>query len=194
VATWLGIVCFWVGGEALTLKIALDQERNAGLWAAVAFVLGPFAALLLLASSPKLNMLRKVLVVIFPLIVSPVVVFALFALIGQGSFRVVKTQEVSGGYNGTGENFCGKVVNVEGKVTAVGSQATVFPVDRQSDAFAVSDESGGTANIIGNAKYPRPRVGDRVRVGAAVRCETIALAPFRLDAYTLMEVSRRSIP
>ena len=106
---------------------------------------------------------------------------------------MVKTGEVSTGYSGTGENFCGKFVNVEGKVTAIGSQVTVFPVDRQSDAFAVSDESGAAANIIGNAKYPMPRVGDRVRVGAAVRCETIAPAPLRLDAYTLMEVSRRSI-
>ena len=71
VAVWLGIICFWGGGEALTLKIALDQERSAGLWAAVAFVLGPVAALLLLASSPKLNMLRKVLVIAFPLALAP---------------------------------------------------------------------------------------------------------------------------
>lgn len=203
VAKWLGILCH-LAGAVLTLKIVSDQKRSAGLWAVLSLMLGPIAALLVLA--------QRSLIALLPLVVCPVVVFALLAVTGQGSFRVVKTSEVSGGYNpraGIGENLCGKVVNVEGDVIATGLRLvdSFSEVYLEHPGFAVSDGSQeasakeykktavlspqdrvdfASAKIVGH--YPLPRVGDRLRVSVVVRCDPLEFSYFR---YTLLEVSRR---
>jgi hypothetical protein len=199
VANWLGILCWWIGGGILSFKLARDQERNAGFWLVLTLFLGPIAALVLLALSPELGRVWRVLVVVVPFIVSAIVVQGLCALTGQGAYRVVKAADVAIG-GGAQENLCDQVVNVEGEITEVGSQVPIFlDVDpgQQARAFALVDESSKLPNgsslavdVIGNKRYPLPRIGERLRVGGLVRCVT-SIGPGKFG--TLLEVSRRPL-
>ena len=193
VANWLGILCWWVGGGILSVKLARDQEHNTGFWLVLTLFLGPIAALVLLALSPGLGRLWRVLIVVVPFVISAIVVQGLCALTGQGPYRLVNAADVAIG-GAAGENLCGNVVNVEGEVVAVGSQVTLlFGADsqQQASAFELSDGSGSTANVVGDIRYSLPRLGERIRVGGLVRCESAGPPPINFG--TLMETSRRPL-
>lgn len=193
VANWLGILCWWVGGGILSLKLARDQERNIGFWLVIALFLGPIAGLLLLSLSPGFGKLWRVLMVVVPFVLSSIVVQGLCALTGQGAYRVVKAADVAFGC-AAGENLCGTSANVEGEVVGVGSQVTLlFSADpqQQASAFELSDGSGSTANVVGSIRYGLPRLGERIRVGGLVRCERTG--PPLITFGTLVEASRRPL-
>jgi hypothetical protein len=223
VAKWLGILCYLAGG-ALALKVASDQGRNAGLWAVLALMLGPIASLFVLALPPGaralqqgLTQTQRSLIALLPLVLCPVVVYALLAATGQGSFRIVNAFEVSSGYDpqfAKGENLCGKIVNLEGEVVATGirvaDQSSAFYKD--DPGFAISDGSQEASikdyekkrvlspedrmrltsvQIVGSKRYPLPQVKDRLRVGLAVQCTSWAGPGYR---YRLLETSRQPAP
>jgi hypothetical protein len=217
VAKWVGILCYWGGGGLLSVKIARDQGRSVGLWAALAFLMGPFAAFLLLALSPRLHLFQRILIIIVPWFICPLLVYGLLAASGQGSFRVVSTESVSGGYDPRfqrGENFCGKVVNVQGEVIATDPKLIpVIPNEPGHSVFALTDGSGEAsareyrktpylslqdridltaAKIVASQHYPPPHVGEHIKVGVIVKCDSL-LPGDPSVTYTLTEISRRSL-
>lgn len=193
VANWLGIICFLVGA-AFTLKLVSDQERRLPLWILPSIILGPVAAIVLLALPPqgeafrtRFSQLQRSAIALSSLPLAFIFVLILTAATGQGSFKVLKASDVPLGFTpgiSEGENLCGKTINLEGTVTDA-SRAT----DAQMD-FVLSDGTEKTPPIFANKQLGPLQNGERVREQVLVNCND-RVGNMRI--YVLVELSRRGV-
>lgn len=208
VLEWLGVLCY-LAGIAVALKIARNQKQNMILMTVFSLFFSALAALVLLALPSKIRMpparltqVHRSLISISLLVLSFIVVYPLALATHQGPFRVVPTSDVQeygpGSLHPSGENLCGKVVNVEGVVIDVGRHAVhagLYPSGPDTDRRAVIISSDGDpfdgAQVLGASKLPLPKVKERLHVNAVVKC-TAPVTPGSY-VYTLFEFSRRTV-